>query len=1556
MAQNFSFGITLKADGSAAIGAIELTKKQFESLGESAEKTSASFGKTRAGIESISAQLASFRTLGISTIVSGEVLSQLSNLKTNIIDASLAAERLQSVLGYSQGGLAGASEATAFLKKLTNDLGLEFRSTADAFGKFSAAAKTSGMAAGEVQRIFTSTTKATAAMGLSVADTQGVLLALQQMMSKGNVQAEELRGQLGERLPGAFALAAKAMQVTEAELGKMLERGEVAANVMLPKLATEMERAFGSTAAAASQNAQAAFNRLTNSLNELFATIGKSGALDFFARSADSISSAIAGITPSIAAVTPYIFQFVNGLVSVASAALLLAPVAATLVGVAAALPSVAAGFLAIVAPSAAAAIGIGGVTLATGGLSAAVATLGALIVAHPIVAIAVGAAAVALALTELAERFEGVRRAMELIGYQSSETNRVSREAIEGTSLVVERLGQHIEKGGEKTRYLSREFEQLKADWNSGNFKPQQLEFRIRQLIEKTGNANAGDPLAGSRRSDGASALRRSDNALFSADTEMMRFADKFLDSYKSKRQKYNDELLTLDGLRAAGLIASEAQYFAAKKQIQEKYLKSEAGAARQVRSLDDQLFTARVASERAQNDALMAMTKAVAETKVVALKSGLDRQLMDQVSYESQVAAIRLAALDRERALASETLALEKQKRDAFQADATGATSEKARYEAAKQLEASQQKVISAEKQLIDLDEKRAQTAISSGEAINRALEIEANALAELARWERERIAMVEDLTRAQDAQLRQLDLEIALVGKSAAEQAKLKKEFELQNALREEGIRQQRILNELMSGQGKSPEQSDRLNQQLKDSQARTEALRTQLSTLPEAMANKTALKEAADAWQNTSITIRDGLTTALEDWAMRGKSLGASLRDQLKQMFAQPIRQVLQFVSSGITGMLGLGGGGAQASPLGALGGLFGGGGGGGGAGGLLNSVSSLFGGGAGFLPSLVQGAGSLFGGAFSSLSATTAAFVDSGMTYAAALSSAGSAVGGFAGTMGSLVGGMAAPFSTLGTAMSSGIAAAGGFAATLGAAIPIIGGIVALASALGAFKNKTGLRINAGTQNRDGTSAQASEVRESALGRFYIEGDLKQSLFDPFAKKITELDALIVSAFLKPEQMAAIRRKVEGLVDPAWIGFKDEASFKEAFEKGGKGFLSQRFGAIFDEIDSTVAGLIRNFGGSADELLQFVAAAVESKAVVDALNAAVPDLNLALGRFLGYSKEQREQLVKSADAFVALRQALPQVTLSLEAFAFAGEASRATLISLADTWRISMQSLKTSFTEAMANVGRTDWSRLFAARGELLKAAQSFDGSAQSAQRLAAMSAARYQAEVAMLQRIAGLIVEINAQFRDDVTSILDAGRTKEQNFEQNRNRADAAARGLKDPTTLTQEDKALLGSELGLDASTDFEDPEVIAKLAAYGRKAINEAFAAVMSGIEDGTITEAGMTKDQTRAKYAAIYAGKQAEMGNAATGSLTDSGTTLAEGGEALNKLIRDAIEKPINDAAAKMNEAADKMAAAAQTMKDAAETPKDVVVTVNNSGGGSGGDDQVVYYGGA
>ena len=110
------------------------------------------------------------------------------------------------------------------------------------------------------------------------------------MISKGTVSAEELRGQLGERLPGAFNLAAKAMGVTTSELGKMLENGEIMAGDLLPKLALELNKTFGDKIVGSVDSLQASVNRLDNSFTNAVNN-GKIG--EFFKVFVDGANNAV---------------------------------------------------------------------------------------------------------------------------------------------------------------------------------------------------------------------------------------------------------------------------------------------------------------------------------------------------------------------------------------------------------------------------------------------------------------------------------------------------------------------------------------------------------------------------------------------------------------------------------------------------------------------------------------------------------------------------------------------------------------------------------------------------------------------------------------------------------------------------------------------------------------------------------------------------------------------------------------------------------------------------------------------------------------------------------------------------------------------------------------------------------------------------------------------------------------------------------------------------------------------------------------------------------------
>lgn len=193
-------------------------------------------------------------------------LVALKNVITGIGDemlqVSVRADALQGSLRFAVGAEVGRE--VAYLRRVTADLGLEFDSASRAYAGFAAAARETRLEGAGARQVFESVAGAAAAMGLSADNTQGVLLALQQMMSKGTVQAEELRGQLGERLPGAFQIAARAIGVTTQELGKMLEQGQVLAEDFLPRFAAQLKQEIGQGAAEASTRTEASLNRLAN--------------------------------------------------------------------------------------------------------------------------------------------------------------------------------------------------------------------------------------------------------------------------------------------------------------------------------------------------------------------------------------------------------------------------------------------------------------------------------------------------------------------------------------------------------------------------------------------------------------------------------------------------------------------------------------------------------------------------------------------------------------------------------------------------------------------------------------------------------------------------------------------------------------------------------------------------------------------------------------------------------------------------------------------------------------------------------------------------------------------------------------------------------------------------------------------------------------------------------------------------------------------------------------------------------------------------------------------
>jgi tape measure domain-containing protein len=202
---------------------------------------------------------------GLGVIALGEFFRQGAQ---EAIQLESVTRRLSITLGEQ-----GAAQALAFTKGLADELGLSFKTLTSTFSSFTAAATAANVPLDQQQALFTEVAKSATNFGLTSDQLEGALLALQQIASKGTVSMEELRGQLGERLPVAFAAAAKGLGVTQQELIKLVESGKLTSKEFFPAFTAGLKQINGGPSSA--PTAAQAIGKLTNAFTELKTELGQ---------------------------------------------------------------------------------------------------------------------------------------------------------------------------------------------------------------------------------------------------------------------------------------------------------------------------------------------------------------------------------------------------------------------------------------------------------------------------------------------------------------------------------------------------------------------------------------------------------------------------------------------------------------------------------------------------------------------------------------------------------------------------------------------------------------------------------------------------------------------------------------------------------------------------------------------------------------------------------------------------------------------------------------------------------------------------------------------------------------------------------------------------------------------------------------------------------------------------------------------------------------------------------------------------------------------------------
>jgi tape measure domain-containing protein len=190
-------------------------------------------------------------------------LAFLTSLPGQILNAAKSQQQFTNGLKVATQDTGTFAKELLYVDNVQRAFGLNLETTRTGFTRLYASMAPTGFDSGSIEKLFTGISAATASLQLTPDKAERVIYAFGQMASKGQIMSEELKGQLGDVLPGALAIFSKAAGMSVKEFSKAMEDGEFVGNrfrEVFAKVSDELMNRFGSGAAAAGKSLQGLIN------------------------------------------------------------------------------------------------------------------------------------------------------------------------------------------------------------------------------------------------------------------------------------------------------------------------------------------------------------------------------------------------------------------------------------------------------------------------------------------------------------------------------------------------------------------------------------------------------------------------------------------------------------------------------------------------------------------------------------------------------------------------------------------------------------------------------------------------------------------------------------------------------------------------------------------------------------------------------------------------------------------------------------------------------------------------------------------------------------------------------------------------------------------------------------------------------------------------------------------------------------------------------------------------------------------------------------------------
>ena len=216
-------------------------------------------------------------------------LAFLTGLPGRILDAAKKQQQFNNGLKVATQDTGTFGKELLYVDNVQRAFGLNLETTRTGFTRLFASMAPTGFDSGSIEKLFTGISAATASLQLTPDKAERVIYAFGQMASKGQIMSEELKGQLGDVLPGALAIFSKAAGMSVKDFSKAMEDGVFVGGrfrEVFAKVSDELMNRFGTGAQAAGRSLQGLINTVGGDFQR---------TLESFAPLANSAAQAILG-------------------------------------------------------------------------------------------------------------------------------------------------------------------------------------------------------------------------------------------------------------------------------------------------------------------------------------------------------------------------------------------------------------------------------------------------------------------------------------------------------------------------------------------------------------------------------------------------------------------------------------------------------------------------------------------------------------------------------------------------------------------------------------------------------------------------------------------------------------------------------------------------------------------------------------------------------------------------------------------------------------------------------------------------------------------------------------------------------------------------------------------------------------------------------------------------------------------------------------------------------------------------------------------------------------